>query len=270
MRKFSLGVNGIRYACIEAGEGPLLLLMHGTFGGKALMLPQLEHLSANFRCVAFDWRGHGETGYEPAGWTADDLVEDVSAIIDALGEKRAFLVGVSQGGAVGMRVALKYPGKVQALVNMCGGPGAPPPAALERLNIYASCFSGEQDEEVRRETAIEFAEHYFHAPGFAQREPARFASEIDVILSHSRNSVGFLSGVPRSYVDITPHLSEITCPTLILWAEHDARPQLGSVLASAIPDCRLVMIENAGHHVNVDAPEETSEAIEEFLLGISG
>jgi len=59
---FKLDVNGIGYACVEKGKGPLLLLGHGTFGGKQLMLPQLDHLSRLFRTVAFDWRGHGESG----------------------------------------------------------------------------------------------------------------------------------------------------------------------------------------------------------------
>jgi pimeloyl-ACP methyl ester carboxylesterase len=268
MREYTLDINGVGYACVEAGTGPLLILCHGTFGGKRLMLPQLEHLTRFCRCVAFDWRGHGGSGYVPQGWTADDLVEDVAAIIAALGEDRAMMAGVSQGGAVGMRVALKYPEKLRALVNMCGGPAGPPPAALQRLDNYARIFAAERDEAVRRAAAIEFAGGYFHAPGFIEREPQRFANEIDVILSHPRDSVRLLSGVPRSYVDITPRLGDISCPTLIVWASHEARPALGADLAAAIPRARLVSIQNAGHHVNVDAPAATSKAIETFLRSI--
>ena len=265
MKDYRLDIGGIRYACTEAGDGPLLLLCHGTFGGRRLMLPQLEHLSGSYRCVAFDWRGHGGSGHDPAGWTADDLVEDVVAIIDALGERRAILAGVSQGGAIGMRVALKYPDKLQALVNMCGGPGGPPPAALARLYGFATTFAEERDEAVRRAAAITFATGYLHAAGFIERDPQRFADEIDVILSHPRESVGLLPCVPESYVDITPRLGEISCPTLILWASHEARVTLGAELAAAIPGARLAIVQDAGHHVNVDAPEETSAAIATFL-----
>lgn len=268
MKNYTLDINGIGYACVEAGTGPLLLLCHGTFGGKQLMLPQLEHLSRFFRCVAFDWRGHGGSGYDPRGWTADGLVEDVAAIIAALGERQAMMAGVSQGGAIGMRVALKYPEKLRALVNMCGGPGGPPPAAVERLYSIARRFAEEQDEAVRRAAAIEFASGYFHAPDFVEREPQRFAAEVDVILSHPRESVGLLPCVPESYVDITPRLGEISCPTLIVWASHEARTRLGAELAAAIPGAELVTIENAGHHVNVDAPEETSKALELFLRSV--
>lgn len=265
MKEYTLDISGIDYACIEAGSGPLLLLCHGTFGGKQLMLPQLEYLSRSFRCVAFDWRGHGGSGYDPAGWTADDLVEDVANIIAALGENQAIMAGVSQGGAIGMRVALKYPAKLRALVNMCGGPGGPPPAAVERLYRFANIFAKEPDEIIRREAAVDFAKDYFHVPGFAEREPERFSEEIDVILSHPRASVGLLPCVPVSYVDIMPRLSEIACPTLIVWASHEARATLGADLAATISGAKLITIQNAGHHVNVDAPTETSQALERFL-----
>lgn len=266
MKAFTLDINGINYACIEAGSGPLLLLSHGTFGGKRLMRPQLEYLSRHFRCVAFDWRGHGESGFTPGGWSAGDLVEDVAAIIAALGEDRAMIAGVSQGGAIGMRVALKYPSKVRALVNMCGGPGRPPPAAIERLYAQARYFAEETDEARRHAAAVEFAKGYFHAPSFVDRHPERFEEEIQVILSHPRESVGFLPCVPASYVDITPQLGGITCPTLIVWASHEARKHMGIDLAAAIPGAELVTIEDAGHHVNVDQPEATSKAIEQFLI----
>jgi pimeloyl-ACP methyl ester carboxylesterase len=268
MKTFTLGVNGIRYSCVESGAGPLLLLGHGTLGGKRLLLPQLEHLSRFFRCVAFDWRGHGETGYDPAGWTANDLVEDVAVLIGLLGEKRAMMAGVSQGGAVAMRVALTHPDKITALVNMCGGPGAPPPAVAAVLDEFVKVLAEEQDEAVRRDAAITFAARHFHAPGFTEREPRRFAAEIDVILSHPRESVRLLPGVPKSYVDISPRLGRIACPTLILWATHDGRPALGGTLAAAIAGAELVTIANAGHHVNVDAPQETSAALEAFLRSI--
>lgn len=265
MKRFALDINGIDYACVEAGSGPLLLLSHGTFGGKRLMQPQVDHLSRHFRCVAFDWRGHGQSGFTPGGWTADDLVEDVAAIIGALGEDRAMIAGVSQGGAIGMRVALKYPEMVRALVNMCGGPGGPPPAAIESLFARARYFAEETDEARRHAAAVEFARGYFHAPSFAKRDPERFEEEIGVIMSHPRESVGLLPCVPASYVDISPRLSDITCPTLIIWASHEARKTMGADLAAAIPGAELVTIDDAGHHVNVDQPEATSEAIERFL-----
>jgi pimeloyl-ACP methyl ester carboxylesterase len=189
-------------------------------------------------------------------------------MIPALGEEGALLAGVSQGGAVSMRTALAYPERVRGLVNLCGGPGGPPPTAVARIDAFAKILAEEPDESVRRDAAIAFASATYHAPGFVEREPQRFAIEIDVILSHPRESVGLLCGVPKSYVDVSPRLGRIVCPTLIIWATHDGRPALGAELAAAIPGARLVTIASAGHHVNVDAPDETSSAMEHFLKHI--
>ena len=268
LKHLTLDVNGTRYAGIERGRGPLVMLCHGTFGGKQLMLPQVDHLSRFFRTVAFDWPGHAQSGFDPAGWTADDLVEDVAELVTLLGEEQAMLAGISQGGAVGMRVALKYPAKVRALVNMCGGPGGPPPPVVKLLNGFAGVLAEEPDEAIRRAAAVEFAAKHFHSPDFTTRHPDRFAAEIDLILSHPRESVRLIPGVPKSYVDISPRLGDIACPTLVLWAEFEGRPALGAAMAGAIPRAELVTISQAGHHVNVEAPDETSAALETFFRRI--
>jgi len=268
VRRSHTVVDGTRYAFLEAGEGPLVLLGHGTFGGKELLRPQLERLSANFRCVALDWPGHGDSGWDPKGWSADDLVEDVAALVEAFGEHSAFLVGVSQGGAVFTRTALAHPGLVRGLVVMCAGPGVPPDAAVARMCELAGVLADEPDEAVRRHAAASFADAVFHAPGWSTREPERAAGEVDVLVGHPRAAVRLLAAVPASYASIAHRLGEIACPTLVVWADHDGRPHLGAEVAAAIPGATLAQIADAGHHVNVDAPEATSEAVERFLLAL--
>ena len=162
MKESHAVVNGVRYAYFEAGNGPLVLLGHGMFGSKELMRAQVERLSQSFRCVAFDWPGHGGSGFNPNGWSVRDLVEDVVALIGALGEKAAFLAGVSQGGAVFSRVALAHPNAVRGLVIMCAGPGAPPPQGLAIARELARILGEEPDEFLRRRAAANYASTYFH------------------------------------------------------------------------------------------------------------
>lgn len=265
LKKLRFSVNGIDYAAVEAGEGPLLLLSHGTLGGKALFSPLIERLAPRFRCVAFDWRGHGESGFNAAGWTHRDLVADLRVLIEALDEGSAILVGVSQGGAISTRLALDHPECVRAVVNMCAGSTAPPPAGLDRFRAFAAILAHEPDEERRRTAAREFASAVFHAPGFSEREPKRFNEEVDIILSHRRDAVELLLGVPANYDDIFPRLHEISCPYLVIWGECDGRPAMGKTMADAIPGAELVMVPDAGHHVNVDAPDACAAAIGAFV-----
>jgi pimeloyl-ACP methyl ester carboxylesterase len=269
MKQLRLQINGIDYVGVEAGEGPLLILCHGTFGGKALMRPQIEALSPHFRCVAFDWRGHGQTGYNDGGWTHVELVADLRLLIGVLGEERAILAGVSQGGAISTRLALTHPECVAGVVNMCAGPGRPPLASLKRLDALAATLAHEPDEKLRRCAVEAFATAVFHAPGFAEREPARFATEIDVFLSHPRGAAKLLCGVSAHYDEVLDRLSEISCPYLVIWGECDGRPEMGQTIAGAVPNAELLMVPNAGHHVNVDAPDTCSAAIKRFALKLT-
>lgn len=264
LRKSQVQVGESRYAYIEAGEGPLLLFGHGTFGGKELFEPQLDQLSPHFRCVALDWLGHGESNYRPGGWRVEDLVADVPGIIDALGVDSAFLAGVSQGGAVFTRVALQHPERAAALINMSAGPMRPPEASLEAIRRFGRVLRDETDEVARRQ-AVEAYAPAWHAPGFAERLPEATAAEINVVLGHPREAAALIPEVPAHYRSIMDRLGEISRPTLVIWGLNDFRPELGAEIAAATPGAELVEIPNAGHHVNVDAPEETSEAILRFL-----
>lgn len=253
------------YGYIQAGTGPLIIMAHGTFGGKELFQPQLEQLATQFRCISIDWPGHGDSTYDPTGWNVDDLVDDVPEIISALGAQSAALAGVSQGGAVFMRAALRYPEIVDALVLMCSGDGPPDGAGLDTINRFARQLQDVGDAGARREIAMDFAQAVFHAPEFATANPDAVAAEVDLILSHPRAALPLLVGVPASYHSIRDRLAEIRCPTLVIWGGYDPRPLLGAEIAATIPDSEYQVIDHAGHHVNVDAPLETAELIVDFL-----
>ena len=57
-------VGGVRYAYLERGSGPLIVFFHGTLSAKESFLESIAELSSEYRCVAFDWPGHGESTYD--------------------------------------------------------------------------------------------------------------------------------------------------------------------------------------------------------------
>jgi pimeloyl-ACP methyl ester carboxylesterase len=257
-------VGNHRYAYKEAGDGPLLLLGHSTLSGKEMFDRQLEALSPHFRCVAVDWPGHGQSGFDPAGWRVYDIVADVPKLIEALGSKTAFLAGVSQGAAVSTRVALEHPECVDALINMCAGMATPPESQMAPMRALAAILGDEKDERVRRRAVEEYVSEW-HTETFAERRPDAAAAEIDRVLAHDPAACRLIPEVPGNYDSIFDRLGEISCPTLIIWGLDDPRPKLGSEIAAAIPGAELKEIEGAGHHVNLDSPDETSAAMLEFL-----
>ncbi len=112
-----ISANGIRLHAAEAGEGPLVLLLHGFPQFWWTWRSQLTALAdAGFRVVAPDLRGYGASDKPPRGYDLPSLAGDVAALIRALGERDAVVVGHDWGGLLGWTVAALHPQMVRRLV----------------------------------------------------------------------------------------------------------------------------------------------------------
>ena len=120
--------NGIRFHLVEAGSGPLVLLLHGFLDFWYGWRDQIPILAAHFRVIAPDLRGYNLTDKPASGYDPDTLAGDVTALIQALGEERAHLVGHSWGGIVAWDTAIVHPEVVDRLAVV----NAPHPAAYQR------------------------------------------------------------------------------------------------------------------------------------------
>ena len=111
-------VNGIELAYRETGRGPALILGHGLCLDGEMYLEAAERLAADWRVIRLDFRGHGESTKPRGALSLEDLADDVAALADALGLERFAYGGLSMGGMVGRRLALRHPGRLLALVLM--------------------------------------------------------------------------------------------------------------------------------------------------------
>lgn len=112
-----ISANGIRLHAAEAGEGPLVLLLHGFPQFWWTWRSQLTGLAdAGFRVVAPDLRGYGASDKPPRGYDLPTAAADVAALIRALGERDAVLVGHDWGALVGWTMAALHPRSVRRLV----------------------------------------------------------------------------------------------------------------------------------------------------------
>jgi pimeloyl-ACP methyl ester carboxylesterase len=121
--------NGTEIHCVEAGEGPSLLLLHGGFlstdalwdGHPAAYVSHLGAFAARFRVIAPDTRGHGKT-VQPGGGSISyaQLADDVIALSAALGLERPMICGFSDGGTIATVAAIRSPGAFHAVVNDAG------------------------------------------------------------------------------------------------------------------------------------------------------
>ncbi|AZI57150.1 alpha/beta hydrolase [Nakamurella antarctica] len=125
-----ISANGIRFHIAEAGDGPLVLLLHGFGQFWWSWRHQLTDLPAyGYRVVAVDLRGYGDTDNPPRGYDAFTLAGDISGLIRALGERDAVLVGTGFGGMTAFNTASIRPAQVRAVVAIA----AAHPLSLARL-----------------------------------------------------------------------------------------------------------------------------------------
>ena len=112
-----LSANGVRLHVAEAGEGPLVLMLHGFPEFWWTWRAQLTGLAAaGFRVVAPDLRGYGASDKPPRGYDLPSLSADVAALVKALGEREAVVVGHDWGGLLGWTTAALHPRSVRRLV----------------------------------------------------------------------------------------------------------------------------------------------------------
>jgi pimeloyl-ACP methyl ester carboxylesterase len=116
-RQHRVQVNGIELHAVSAGEGPALLLIHGTPKTHIYWRKLLPLLTSHFRVVAPDLRGAGLSGhpYAEEGYVSDIVVEDLVQLLDALEVDRAFVHGEDRGAEYGFLLAAKHPERVRAL-----------------------------------------------------------------------------------------------------------------------------------------------------------
>jgi pimeloyl-ACP methyl ester carboxylesterase len=268
--------NGLRFHYAEAGSGPLVLLLHGFpefWYGWRRQIPALAE--AGFRVVAPDLRGYNTSDrpLEPAQYALPVLVDDVIALIAALGESSASVVGHDWGGVIAWYAAMKSPSAFQRLAIL----NAPHPAAYEReLRTFSS-------QLLRSGYALFFQlpvlpEALFRTANFALLRrvltggPASDAADIDRYIE-AFSLPGALTA-PLNYYRAAvrfarPRCKRIVTRTLVLWGDRDPylRPTLATGLEDWVDDVRVQRFPHADHWLHHRESDGVNRALIEFLRG---
>jgi pimeloyl-ACP methyl ester carboxylesterase len=155
-----LQANGLRHHVLEAGSGPLVLLLHGFPEGSHSWRHQLGALAdAGYHAVAPDVRGYGQTDAPPdiASYRMRELVADAAGLVEALGERTAVVVGHDWGAVIAWHCALLRPDRFHAVAAL-SVPLAPRPPAAPTVVLK------------QRTAGSFFYMLYFQEPGVAEAE----------------------------------------------------------------------------------------------------
>jgi pimeloyl-ACP methyl ester carboxylesterase len=271
----AITLNGERVAYRAAGEGPVLLLVHGIAGSSETWRYVLPALSERFTVVAPDLLGQGDSDKPRGDYSLGAHANLLRDLLDALGHERATVIGQSLGGGVALQFAYQFPSRCERLVLVnSGGLGREVTFYLRMLTVpgFESVFplfctprlreaasrvarwlgrAGMRSTPAREEVWRSYA-----SLADAASRRAFFRSLRDVIDSDGQ-AVSALNRLYRA-----AHL-----PTLIIWGAQDTFiPVTHAFVAhKAIPGSRLEIFEGVGHYPHCEAPERFVEVLVDFI-----
>jgi len=223
-----------KVAYSDVGEGPTVVLLHATLHDRHDFDPIVERLQRDYRVIALDWPGHGESpapSRPPAAALYADVLADVVATLDL---PPAAYVGNSVGGFAAARLAITDPQRVSRLVLVNSGGFIAGPAA----NLYCRMLGM---PAVMKRVLPRFVRSYMKATS----DNDRAVQERVLARAKTPDGVSLTAALWRSFAnpdyDLRAHAERITAPCLVIWGSKDtAIPmRLGRATAAAIPGSRL-------------------------------
>ncbi|MDU0479297.1 alpha/beta hydrolase [Staphylococcus chromogenes] len=236
-------------------DGPVLVLLHGTFGSTAGNFGLIyQALSSDFRVIGLDFQ-------EPDAKTLEieDLVAQTLALVDGLGLAQAHVLGYSQGAVAAAAFAGSHPQRVDKLVLLAGW--LRPDAYLGlRHDVWHALRAMGDDAGLRKFNTMSALSPEF----VAGLSPAQLRATL--------NSIRFTSFGDKQMelnrrVDISALVPRIQAPTLVLSCDNDMMipPHLQQDLAASIAGAQLKRLRG-GHGIVFEDPDAVSAAVREFLL----
>lgn len=274
-------VQGLRCHHLEAGDGPPLVLLHGTaFDSAALSYgPSLPALATRHRVLALDWPGYGESEVPRSTLSMDDYVDLLDAFLDEHEVDRAHVAGFSMGGAVALGYALRHAHRVASLT-MIGSYGLDariPVPLVPYLAMRAPLLQRGVVWSLRRSKTL--TRLVLSRLVFANRRLVTDAliEEVHRQVSAAeaeRSFVAWLRGELRPFRLATSYaeqLGGVGVPTLLLHGRRDLvvswRKAQGA--HGRLPRSQLVVVPRCGHWVPREAPDVFEETLQGFTARIA-
>ena len=245
-------------------QKPVLLFAHGLLWGTHLYDKQVEHFKSSYRCIAFDFRGQGKSEVTKSGYDMDSLAEDAIALLEALEISKCHLVGLSMGGYVAQRVALKRPDLLHSLILLDTGAEAENP---EKKADYKKMLRAIHWLGIKRISKkvmpIMFGETFLNDKSRKQ-EYKTWPEHLRQ--NNKKGAMRATAGVIERD-GVLSRLPDINLPTLIVVGDEDKPTpyEEAQKMHFAIKGSKLAVIKQAGHSTPVEQPERLNQVMSTFL-----
>jgi 3-oxoadipate enol-lactonase len=251
-----------RLAASLAGQGPLLLFMHGIGGNRSNWRAQLPHFAEHFSCIAWDARGYGDSDDYPGPLAFDQFVLDLLGVLDHFGAERAHLVGLSMGGRIAMRAALLHPARIATLtlVDTHEGFEAFSPAQRQAFvdSRRAPLLAGKEPRDIADAVARSLV-----GPN---ARPEHLQQLVDSIAALHKDS--YIKSLQATVEQVAlGDISSISAPAHFIVGAHDSLTPVAMhhEMAAKMGGAPVSVLPRAGHLSNIENPDAFNAAAMAWL-----
>jgi len=262
-------VNGADIYYEERGKGPeTIVFSHGLLWSGYMFQNQISALEDKYRCIAFDFRGQGQSEITPTGYDMETLYSDAVSLIEKLGCTPCHFVGLSMGGFIGLRLGIRRPDLLKSLTIIESSPDPEAPETIKQyrmLNIIARWLGLKIVADKVME--IMFGKKFLNDP---ERTALKQEWKERMIANHRIGITRAVTGVITRQ-GVSEQLEQIKTPTLIIVGDQDVAtvPAKAEKMHASISNSKLVIIPGAGHTSTVEEPIAVTDAMTTFLKGLA-
>jgi len=266
-------VNRVTFNVKTEGSGPAVLALHGFTGSVATWRGFAEAARGDFTVVAVDMLGHGASDApdDSARYAMERCAEDMTALLDHLGIRRAVWMGYSMGGRIALACATVAPERCAALVLESASPGL----SNESERLQRMVNDEALARRILREGVQAFVDYWESIPLFASQalrmaEAARAALRAQRLKNSSLGLANSLRGVGAgAQPPVHDRLPSLGVPTLCVVGAEDAKfTAFAREMCGALPYGKLAVIPEAGHAAHLEQPQRFNQSVLEFLRGL--
>lgn len=260
-------VNNINVSYNDEGpeESPIIIFIHGFPLNKSMWDNQAKALKDNYRVIAYDIRGHGNSDVGTSDFSIDLFVNDLLSFMDALNIEKTIICGLSMGGYIALNAIENHPERFNALILSDTNCTADTPEAKEkRMNAIENILENGVDK-----FANELILNLFSNESF-KRNLKEIPVVREMIVNTSTLSLHNSLHALAERKETCEKLSEIKVPVLIIVGKEDkiTPPDAARFMQSKIKGSLLRIIEHGGHLSNLENPYEFNYQINKFISSI--
>jgi pimeloyl-ACP methyl ester carboxylesterase len=257
-------INGATLYYEIAGQGPVLVMLHGHLLDSRQWDDQFAAFADSYRVLRYDARGFGQSSLPPEPYSH---VADLYRLLRFLDIEQAYLMGCSGGGALCIDCTLQHPQMVAGLILLGSSVGGYQPtgqAPPTLIAMHAALQSGDLAQ------AVELSLQVF------TDGPRRTAQEVNAAARERTRTMSaqLFARPPVPEATLLPldppaleRLAEIRVPTLVIVGAEDDQMlhDIADLIASRVPQAHRHIIADAGHHPNLEHPDAFNQMVTAFL-----